>query len=204
MEKYDHRIDAYIEKSADFAKPILNHIRKLIHQASPNILETVKWGFPHFDYKGTICSMASFKEHCAFGFWKSSLLPDPYNILKKEASDAMGQLGRITSISNLPEDDVFISYIQEAIALNEKGIKVSKKPEPIKTPVDVPGDFLEILNNYPIAKSNFENFSNSHRKEYILWFEEAKTDATRSKRIATAIEWLTEGKGRNWKYERKS
>ena len=203
MEKYDPRIDAYIEKSAEFAKPILNHIRKLVHQASPDILETVKWGFPHFDYKGTLCSMASFKEHCAFGFWKSTLLTDPLTILQKEASNSMGQLGRITSIDDLPEDAILISYIQEAIVLNEKGIKVSKSTEKIKAVIETPDYFEEVLNHNPIAKTHFESFSNSHRKEYIEWFEEAKTDETRNKRIATAIEWITEGKGKNWKYERK-
>ncbi|MFD2161101.1 YdeI family protein [Paradesertivirga mongoliensis] len=202
MEKYDPRINAYIEKSADFAKPVLNHIRNLVHQASPEILETVKWGFPHFDSKGTLCSMASFKEHCAFGFWKSALLTDPLKILQKEVSNAMGQFGRIKSIADLPEDAVLISYIREAIVLNEKGIKVSKSTAQTKAVIETPDYFTEVLNHNPIAKAHFENFSNSHRKEYIEWFEEAKTDETRNKRIATAIEWITEGKGKNWKYER--
>lgn len=203
MEQYDPRIDVYIEKSADFAKPVLTHIRKLVHLASPEIRETIKWGFPHFDYKGTVCSMASFKEHCVLGFWKSSLLSDPYNISKKDPAEAMGQFGRMKSIADLPEDHVLISYIIEAIALNEKGIRLSKKSSEV-VPLETPAYFLEILQNHPAAKVNFEKLSNSHRKEYIVWFEEAKTEATRNKRIATAIEWLTEGKGRNWKYERKS
>lgn len=204
MEQYDPRIDAYIEKSAAFAKPVLNHIRKLIHLASPEIRETIKWGFPHFDYKGTICSMASFKEHCAFGFWKSSLLSDPYSILKKEASDSMGQLGRIKSIADLPSDEIFTAYILEAISLNDKGIRVVKKTGSAKSEVEIPEYFQRVLDDHSIAKSSFEKLSNSHRKEYILWIEEAKTEATRHKRISTAIEWLSEGKSKNWKYERKS
>jgi uncharacterized protein YdeI (YjbR/CyaY-like superfamily) len=203
MEQYDSRIDAYIEKSAEFAKPVLTHIRKLVHLASPEIRETIKWGFPHFDYKGTICSMAAFKEHCVLGFWKSSLLSDPNNILKQESADAMGQFGRMKSIADLPEDNVLISYIREAIALNEKGVKVSKKPASTTALIQTPVDFLEMLLSHPGAQANFEKFSNSHRKEYISWIEEAKTEATRRKRIDTAIEWITEGKGRNWKYERK-
>ena len=204
MEQYDPRIDAYIAKSADFAKPILIHLRELIHKTSSNISETVKWGFPHFDYKGTICSMASFKTHCALGFWKSGLLTDPYHILVKESANAMGQFGRINSLDQLPDDEILSAYIQEALLLNEKGIKVSKKPvAPIQN-ISVPDYFQNVLDKNEVAKANFEKFSNSHRKEYIMWFEEAKTDETRNKRMITAVEWLTEGKSRNWKYERKS
>ena len=203
MEQYDSRIDSYIEKSADFAKPVLTHIRKLMHLASPEIRETIKWGMPHFDCKGTVCGMAAFKEHCVLGFWKSSLLSDPNNILKEESAAAMGQFGRIKSIADLPADKVLISYIQEAIALNEKGVKLSKKSASAPAPIQIPVDFLEMLQNHPGAQANFEKFSNSHRKEYISWFEEAKTEVTRKKRMDTAIEWITEGKRRNWKYERK-
>lgn len=203
MEQYDPRIDTYIEKSADFAKPILIHLRKLIHRASSEMRETIKWGFPHFDYKGTICSMASFKEHCAFGFWKSSLLSDPYSILKKESKESMGQLGRIKSIASLPSDEIITAYILEAISLNEKGIKLPKKAGPVHT-VNIPDYFQKTLNDHADARTHFEKLSNSHRKEYISWIEEAKTDATRNKRISTTLEWLNEGKSLNWKYERKS
>lgn len=167
MEQYDPRIDAYIEKSATFAKPVLNHIRKLIHLASPEIRETIKWGFPHFDYKGTICSMASFKEHYAFGFWKSSLLSDPHVILKKEASESMGQFGRIKSIADLSSDEIFTTYILEAISLNERGIKVLKKAGSAISEVEVPDYFQGVLDEHPLTKSNFEKLSNSHRKKYI-------------------------------------
>ncbi|HEY0055012.1 MAG TPA: YdeI/OmpD-associated family protein [Pedobacter sp.] len=204
MEKYDSRIDEYIGKSAEFAKPILIHLRKLIHQASPQISETIKWGFPHFDYKGTVCSMASFKQHCAFGFWKSSLLKDDHQILQKESSEAMGQFGRIQSLSDLPDDEIILAYLLEATDLNEKGIKVPKKAlSVVNTNIEVPDFLLEKLDLNPQAKSNFFKFSPSHRKEYINWLTEAKTEATRTKRLATAIEWLTEGKGRNWKYDRQ-
>lgn len=203
MEKYDPRIDAYIEKSADFAKPVLIYLRKLIHQTSSEIHETIKWGFPHFDYKGTICSMASFKEHCAFGFWKSSLLSDPYTILKKGSTESMGQFGRIKSIADLPSDEILTAYILEAISLNEKGIKLPKKASPVE-PVTIPDYFQKALNDHSDAKTHFNTLSNSHRKEYISWIEEAKTEATRNKRISTTLEWLSEGKSLNWKYERKS
>ncbi|MDB5120139.1 MAG: hypothetical protein JWN56_1357 [Sphingobacteriales bacterium] len=202
METYDYRIDIYIEKSADFAKPILDHLRKIIHQASPEINETIKWGFPHFDYKGTVCSMASFKNHCAFGFWKNSLMDDPHGLLKNDAESAMGQFGRICDISNVPADEILISYIQNAVALNKAGVKIVKTKEKIsdKT-IEVPTDFSLLLDGYPEVQVNFENLSYSHKKEYVEWFIEAKTKATRSKRMQTAIEWLTEGKSRHWKYK---
>lgn len=202
MKSSDTRIDAYIEKSADFAKPILSHLRQLIHQVFPEIVETTKWGFPHFDYKGPICSIAAFKKHCAFTFWKGALLSDPYKILDKDRSESMGQFGRISSLDDLPDDETLASYILEAIVLNEQGIKLSKKPQ-VPMPIKTPDYFQQILNEHPQVKTNFEQLSNSHKKEYINWFEDAKTESTRLKRVNTALEWLAEGKSRNWKYERK-
>jgi uncharacterized protein YdeI (YjbR/CyaY-like superfamily) len=204
METFDKRVDAYIEKSADFAKPILNHLRQLIHNAAPEITETIKWSFPHFDYKGTVCSMASFQQHCAFGFWKSSLLPDPENLLKLEVQSAMGQFGRITSLEDLPAEEIMIKYIQNAVLLNETGVKVSQKKKERVSPADlkVPGYFSEALTKNVLAQSAFEGFSSSHKKEYLDWFAEAKAEETREKRVATALMWLSEGKSRNWKYRK--
>lgn len=203
MEKYDPRIDAYIEKSQGFAKPILNHLRSLVHQACPDMFETIKWGFPHFDYKGTVCSMAAFKQHCAFGFWKSSLIEDPLNLLSG-SREAMGQLGRISSIEDLPDKDTLIKYIRNTVKLNEEGIKVlTKKPAKDKPEIQIPDYFTEALKANAAAMERFEKFSYSHRKEYLLWLTEAKSEDTRQKRMATAIEWISEGKGRNWKYEKK-
>lgn len=201
MSTYDQRVEAYIAKSADFAKPILTHIRKLVHEAYPDITETIKWSFPHFDYKGTVCSMASFKQHCVFGFWKSSLLPDPHDLLKKNTVDAMGQLGRLTSVADLPEDSILIDYIRNAVKLNEEGVKVASKPGQPRTELIVPDYLNDVLKENPKARENFEKFSYSHKKEYIQWFNDAKTEATKQKRIATALEWLTEGKPRHWKYD---
>jgi uncharacterized protein YdeI (YjbR/CyaY-like superfamily) len=201
MEQYDSRVDAYIEKSAAFAKPILTHIREVVHAASPLITETIKWGVPFFEYKGQVCQMAAFKEHCAFGFWKVSLLDDPQGLLKRGDGNA-GSFGRINSLVDLPSDDVLKLFVLQAIEKNESGIKV---PIVKKTPVErkeliVPDYFESLLNENPIAKANFEKFSYSHKKEYLQWIIDAKTDATRQKRLVTAIEWLTEGKPRNWKY----
>lgn len=197
MPEFDKRIDAYIEKSRDFARPILEHLRKLVHKACPDVEETVKWGSPQFDYKGSLAGMAAFKEHCAFGFWKHSLLEG--NELQRTA---MGSFGRITSLKDLPKDKEIVTLIHRAMELNEKGIKVPKKPAAVKADVVVPKQLDSALAQNKNAKAAFEKFSPSHRREYVEWIIEAKTEATREKRIATAIEWLSEGKSRNWKYER--
>lgn len=204
MGTFDKRVDAYIERSADFAKPILNHLRELIHKASPQINETIKWSFPVFDYKGTVCHFASFKQHCAFGFWKGSLLPDPENILEDNRDSAMSQFGRITSIEELPSDEVLTQYIRNAVVLNETGVKLPTKKKTTAAEVEVPAYFRDKLSKNPLALSSFEGFSNSHKKEYLEWIVEAKSETTREKRIATALEWLSEGKSRNWKYNKKA
>lgn len=198
MPTLDPRVDAYIDKSADFAKPILTHVRKLVHKAWPDITETMKWSFPHFDHKGTVCSVAAFKQHCAFGFWKQSLMEQDAFPAEKTA---MGSFGRITSVKDLPSDKVMIALIRQAVELNEKGVKVPKKPAAVKKELVVPNDLTKALSKNKTAKTAFEKFSYSHKKEYVQWIEEAKTDATRNKRLATTVEWLSEGKSRNWKYE---
>lgn len=202
MEQYDSRVDAYIAKSAEFAKPILEYIRDVVHEASPLIGETMKWGMPFFDYKGSVCNMAAFKQHCAFGFWRSSLIKDTYGIMNPSEEAAMGSFGRLTSVDNLPSKQILIDYIQQGISLNELGVKAHpKKPATEKAELIVPEYFTELLANHTRAKEVFDAFSYSNKKEYVEWFTEAKTDATRQKRLDTAIEWLTEGKTRMWKYK---
>lgn len=199
MSEKDPRVDAYIENAADFAKPILRHLRNLVHSACPEITETMKWSFPHFDYKGIVCSMAAFKQHCAFGFWKQSLLES--EVFPKEKT-AMGSFGRITSLKDLPSDQAMISLIKKAVSLNEAGVKAAKKKPAERKELVVPKDLEKALAKDKKAAEIFEKFPYSHKKEYIEWIEEAKTEPTRLKRIATTIEWVREGKGRNWKYER--
>ncbi len=202
MEKYDPRIDAYIGKAADFAQPVLKHIRHLVHVAAPQITETIKWGMPFFDYKGPVCNMASFKQHCAFGFWKATSLNDPNGLLNAGEA-AMGSFGRLTSLADLPSDEVLIDFIEQAIKLNEAGVKGNMKKEFAKPKAEIPMPdyFASVLESEPIALATFQNFSASHRREYLEWITEAKTEATREKRMATAVEWLIEGKSRNWKYK---
>jgi uncharacterized protein YdeI (YjbR/CyaY-like superfamily) len=198
MGKTDAKIDQYIARSADFAKPILFHFRDLVHKASPDVEEQMKWSFPHFVYKGILCSMASFQSHCAIGFWKSSLVLG--NAIKK---DAMGQLGRIRSLDDLPSDKVLLGYIKKAVQLNEEGVKVTRvPPKPRPRLGAAPDDLLTALKKNRKAQATFESFSPSHKREYIEWITDAKTEATRKKRLSNAIEWMAEGKSRNWKYVR--
>ena len=203
MGKRDERIDAYIEKSNDFAKPILTHLRELVHTACPEIEESWKWSFPNFDYKGIVCSMASFKQHCSFGFWKASLMSDPQKILT-QSREAMGQMGQLKSLADLPPDAVLIAYIKEAVELNEKGVKIPARAKTgEKKALDVPDYFTTALEANEKATETFENFSYSNKKEYVEWIVGAKTVETRNKRLAAAVEQMAEGKSKNWKYERK-
>lgn len=203
MEKYDARIDAYIAKSADFAKPILIHLRELIHSASSQITENIKWGMPFFEYKGPVCHLAAFKQHCAFGFWKAARLKDPHKVLQEEEGSGAGSFGRIISLADLPSDEILVEYIHEMITLNESGVKETpvKKATAPKTVIEEPAYLTSLLEKHPEAKTNFEKFSPSQKKEYLEWIVEAKTEATRQKRLDTAIEWISEGKTRHWKYK---
>jgi uncharacterized protein YdeI (YjbR/CyaY-like superfamily) len=205
MKKKDPKIDKYIASSAVFAKPVLIHLRELIHQACPDVEEKMKWSFPHFDYKGVFVSMAAFKEHCAFSFWKAKLMTDPNKLLKDREEKSMGHFGKIRSLKDLPPDKVILQYLKEAMKLNDAGIKVTPKKatEKEKKQLVVPDDLSAALKKNKTAGVNFEKFPYSHKKDYIQWITEAKTQETRSKRLATTIEWVAEGKDRNWKYRSK-
>jgi uncharacterized protein YdeI (YjbR/CyaY-like superfamily) len=197
MGKKDPRIDAYIAKSAPFARPILKHLRELVHKGCPGVEETVKWSAPHFDYHGgPLAGMAAFKAHCAFGFWKGSLiLPG--------SSDAMGQFGRITSLSDLPADRVMIGYVRKAARLNEEGVKVPRPVKQVKKDIPMPPDLTAALKKNARARATFDGFSPSHKRDYLEWITDAKGAETRTKRLKTATEWMAEGKPRNWKYMKR-
>jgi len=180
------------------------HLRELIHLACPEVEETIKWSFASFDYKGPMCSMGSFKQHCAFGFWKASLMKDKTLTKNAESESAMGHYGKITTLKDLPSDKKIIAHIKEAMMLNEKGIKLPpRKVTTAKMEVVVPDYFLKQLKKNKKAFATFKNFSPSHKREYVEWITEAKTDETRNRRMETAIEWVSEGKSRNWKYMKK-
>ncbi|HEY9131662.1 MAG TPA: YdeI/OmpD-associated family protein [Dyella sp.] len=197
MATHDPRIDAYIAKSAEFARPILEHLRAIVHAACPEAEESLKWGFPHFGYKGAMmCSMASFKQHCSFGFWLQA------QVVGGEAAEGMGSFGKIASLKDLPNKRELTAYIKKAMALNDAGIKSTRAKAAPKPPPELPADFAVLLKKHRSAKATYDGFSPSMQREYIEWIVEAKTEATRSKRMATAVEWLTEGKQRNWKYQK--
>lgn len=196
-------IDEYINKSADFAKPILTHIRELVHKACPDVEEKMKWSFPHFDYKGEMmCSMAAFKQHAVFGFWKAALMKDPVLIENAKSETSMGHLGKLTSLKDLPADKKITAWIKEAMLLTDKGIKLPAKPKSTeRADLIVPDYFTKELAKNKTAKKIFEAFSYSHKKEYLEWITAAKTEVTRNKRILSAIEMIKENKSLNWKYK---
>ena len=197
MGSYDKRIDAYIARSADFAKPILTHLRAVIHQGCPEVEETLKWGMPSFTYHGILCGFGAFKEHCTFGFWRGTL------IVGKDASKvetAMGQFGRITSLKELPSKKAILGYIKEGMRLNEEGVKAPAKRRPKKRAVAAPADLVAGLKQHTKARAAWEEFSASARREYIEWITEAKRTETRAERLKTTLLWVSQGKPRNWKY----
>jgi len=202
MAKKEKLIDAYIAKSADFAKPILNHIRELVHKTCPDVEEKMKWSFPHFDYKGEMmCSMAAFKQHAVFGFWKASLMKDPVLVENARSEVSMGHLGRLTSLKDLPSDKKMTGWIKEAMKLNDKGIKVVKPKPAAKKELVIPDYFTKAVGKNRNAYNTFAGFSYSCKKEYVEWVMEAKTEETRNSRLVQAVAWMAEGKSRHWKYK---
>lgn len=200
MGTRDPRFDAYIEKAAPFARPILAHLREVVHAACPEVVEEMKWSAPHFTYRGMLAHMAAFKGHCAFGFWKGALVVGD----DERARQAMGSFGRITSRDDLPPDAELADYIRRAMALNEAGATAPPRPRKHPKPdIPVPEDVAAALDADPAARATFDGFSPSHRREYLEWITEAKTEATRRKRLAQAVEWMAEGRSRNWKYQQK-
>jgi len=202
MATKDPRIDAYIAKAAPFAQPILKHIRKIVHVGCPEVEETMKWSMPHFDYKGPMCGMAAFTKHASFGFWKESLV---LGANASEKGEGMGSFGCISSLADLPPEKTLIAHVRKAVALNDAGIKSSTRssPQGPATEMKLPNYFAEALKRNKKAQANFRNFSTSKRNEYVVWVTEAKRDATREQRLETSLEWIAEGKSRNWKYQPK-
>jgi uncharacterized protein YdeI (YjbR/CyaY-like superfamily) len=184
MAKKDPRIDAYIAKAADFAKPILDRIRKLVHSACPDVEETIKWNSPFYVHNGILICTPAFKKHCALIFWKGKM------ILGKERK----ALRHLTSISNLPGDKILLGYIRKAVELNEAGIKSPARAKAKK--IAVPDYFLAAIKKNKKALAAFENFSPGCQREYVEWITEAKREETRAGRIKTAIEWIAKGKSR--------
>ena len=195
---HDPRIDAYIERAAPFAQPILTQVRELVHEACPQVEETIKWGMPTFVHAGGIlCGMAAFKQHASFGFWKHALV-----VGEGEPRDGMGSYGKMTSLQDLPPKKTLLAHVRKAMKLNEDGVKspAARKAAP-KPPPEAPDDLLSALKKNKAAKATFDAFPPSCKRDYIEWIVEAKREETRAKRLAQAVEWMAEGKRRNWKYE---
>jgi len=211
LGRHDPQVDAYIAKSAPFARPILAHLRDVVHETCPDVEEAMKWSFPNFLYKGMFCSMAAFKAHCTFGFWKGELVLGGKG---RGAEEAMGQFGRITRLADLPPQRVLAGYIRTAMQLNDEGVKppwleqrnAARAAQAARAgkragTAALPADLAAALRKHPRAKAAFAKFPPSHRREYVEWITGAKREETRARRLATAIGWIAAGKSRNWRYE---
>jgi len=199
MGTRDPRVDAYIAKQADFARPILEHIRDVVHAACPTVEEDIKWGSPFFMYNGPMAHMPAFKEHVRFGFWKGRLVGS------SDANDEEGMagpFGRLKSVKDLPSKKEMTAYIRKAMTLNEEGISKAKAKK-ARPELPVPPELAAALAKNKKARANFEAFSSSQRRDYSEWIGEAKRPETKAARVKQAVEWIAEGKGRNWRYEKK-
>ncbi len=199
MSKKNPRVDTYIAQAADFAKPILLRLRRLVHAACPDVTETIKWGSPFYEHRGILICTPAFKNHCALVFWKGKLLFKGFPV-----KDNPGKKFRhLTSNADLPGDKILTGHIRQAVALNEAGVKTPRRQPKPKGRLVVPDYFLAALKKNKKAHATFVNFSPSARRDYVEWLTEAKREETRAQRLRTAIEWLAQGKQRNWKYQKK-
>jgi|1185.fasta_scaffold83714_3 hypothetical protein len=198
MGNRDTRVDAYIAKSPEFARPILSRVRALVHEACPDVEETMKWSVPHFEHRGVLCGMAAFKQHCNIILWKGAL------IAGGKGRDEKGNFRNITTLADLPTDKTMIALLEKAARLNEEGVKSpARKSATARKPIPVPAELASALARNKKAAAAFEKFPPSHKREYSQWIAEAKGDDTRQRRVKSAIEWIASGKPRNWKYEKR-
>ena len=194
---FDPRIDDYIQSAAAFARPMLVHIRDAVHQACPQVEETIKWGMPTFMHAGGIlCGMAAFKQHVSFGYWKHALV-----VGDGSAQEGMGSYGKMASLKDLPPKKTLLAHIRKAAKLNEDGVKAPAQRKSAKPFPQAPDDLVAALRKNKAAQATYEAFPPSCKREYVEWITEAKREETRAKRLAQAVEWMAEGKRRNWKYE---
>jgi len=199
MGTRDPRVDAYIAKQPDFAKPILTHLRNVVHAACPKVEEDIKWSAPFFMYHGAMAHMSAFKEHCRFGFWKGKLVVDG----DSDDTDGMGgRFGQIRSVKDLPSKKELTAYIKKAMQLNEEGVAVPKAKK-ARPELPVPTELTAALAKNKKARDVFEAFSPSHKRDYCEWIGEAKREEARMARVGQAVEWMAEGKPRHWKYAKR-
>jgi len=196
-------VDAYIAKQRPFAVPILEHLREVVHATCPGVTEVMKWGMPHFEYKGPFAGMAAFKAHATFGFWKESLLRRGGRPLGRSGEAAMGSFGRIASLRDLPPKRELVALLRRAMKLNDDGVRRPVRAARTPAAVRPPADFTAALRRNRRALATWDGLAPGHRREYVEWITEAKRAETRARRLATAIEWLAEGRRRNWRYEKR-
>lgn len=195
MANGDPRVDQYIANANDFAKPILTRIRETVRTACPDIEEAIKWSSPTFMYRGRIlCGMAAFKEHCHLHFWRGQL------IALENGADVNDLLRGLKRVSDLPSKRELAGYVKQAMQMHDAGVTPPKAKAARKEELVVPADLAAPLKRNKKAAQTFAKFSPSHRREYIEWITDAKRDDTRARRVAQTLEWLAEGKSRNWKY----
>jgi uncharacterized protein YdeI (YjbR/CyaY-like superfamily) len=207
IKSLNPKVDAYVAKAQPFAKPIIEHLRELVHKGCPAVEETIKWSRPFFEYRGAIlCNVSAFKEHCSFGFWGEEI-----GAVLREAKvlgeEGMGSLGRITSLKDLPSDKQMLGWIRQAAGFVDSGQYTSpivarrKVVKAQKPALETPSELAAALKKNKRAAAAFAAFSPSCRREYVEWIADAKRPETRDKRIETALDWIAEGKQRNWKYQ---
>jgi uncharacterized protein YdeI (YjbR/CyaY-like superfamily) len=202
---HDPRVDAYIEKSAAFAQPVLHHLREVVHRAVPHVTEDIKWSRPFFLYNGKIlCNISAFKAHCTFGIWNTEIA-SAIKATGRDSSEAMGTFGRITSVKDLPPAKEIEQLLQLAAKDLTQGLnnplKAMRSVKPPRKEVAPPAEFLNALKKNKTAQKTYDSFTPSQRREYLDWITDAKREETRNNRIAQAVEWISEGKQRNWKYQ---
>jgi uncharacterized protein YdeI (YjbR/CyaY-like superfamily) len=193
MGTKDKRVDAYLATAPDFAKPILARIRELVHEACPDCEETMKWSRPTFMYNGILCGMIAFKESALLHFWKGQAL----DVDGRNANDVFV---KVSDVKELPPKKTILAFVKKAMALNDEGTPLPKRPSKPRKELVMPPAFMAAIRKNKKALAAYERFSPSHQREYIEWIVDAKREETRDKRIAQAVEWMAEGKPRNWKY----
>ncbi len=201
MAKKDPRIDAYIGKAPDFAKPILLKLRKAAHAGCPQVEEGIKWSVPAYLHNGILCMTAGFKQHCMLVFWNNAALKKALKE-KGDSGELLGKLRRIKKAADLPSDAALKQLVKQAAALGSAGVKPVRPKKSKAAKAEVPADLKAALTKNKKAQAGWAALSPSKRRDYIDWLNEAKRAETRQKRLATAIGWIAQGKGRNWKYER--
>ncbi|WP_431260403.1 YdeI/OmpD-associated family protein [Roseateles chitinivorans] len=199
MPTLDPRVDAYIERAAPFAQDLLRHWRATVHAHCPDVVETIKWGFPNFTYRDKILTgMAAFKAHCSIGFWHGEAAVGADHA----KGGAMGDFGKLTAIKDLPSKAEQKAILKRAMQLIEDGVKArAARAAAPRPPPEIPEDLAAALRADDAALRHFSSFPPGQQREYIDWIVEAKKPETRARRLAQAVEWIAEGKRRNWKYE---